>query len=471
MPLDRRSSFWRASAAVTLVALLARLAVVAWAGTRFPPAHDGVRYDALAARLAAGQGYTAAWPDGAVTVVAHYPVGYPAMLAAAYRVLGHSVVAAGVLNALLGALTAFAVHRAVLAVADHGSAFAAGIAVAVHPGLVMYAPGIMTECATAALVTSAAWIAVACRKPWRGADASETACRTPETALARAPTWARVVALGIVVGAAALVRPQSLLLAPLFGWVAARARGAAVCVVVAAIVCAPWVARNGAAVGHYTLSTNAGWNLLIGAQDGATGAWQAVHTPPACKDVFGEATTDDCFAREARADIARAPARWIALAPRKLGATFDVGGIGDYYLWLSNPAAFSWRAVIVAGAIETLFERTALALCLLGAVRAVAPRRRARLVTSAVGALALLSPWAWIAIVALCVALPLAGARWLAAHPLHACTLAALATTAGVHAVFFGAPRYALLCAPLVTTVALVEGFRNAAKPPSRRPE
>jgi 4-amino-4-deoxy-L-arabinose transferase-like glycosyltransferase len=449
----------RASAAVAVAALAARLAVVAWAGTRFPPAHDGVRYDALAARLAAGQGYTAAWPDGAVTMVAHYPVGYPAMLALAYRVLGHSVVAAGVLNALLGALTALAVHRAVLAVADRRAALAAGVAVALHPGLVLYTPGIMTECATAALVAAAGWIAVSCVTARRGADASGTLGW-------RGGSWAKLVALGVVVGAAALVRPQALLLAPLFGFVAARARGAAVCVVVAAVACAPWIARNEAAVGRATLSTNAGWNLLIGAQDGATGAWQAVRTPPACADVFGEATTDACFAREARADIAHAPARWIALVPRKLGATFDVGGIGGYYLWLSNAADFSWTAVVVAGAIETLFERVALALCLLGAVRAIAPCRRARVVVAVVGALALVSPWAWVAVVALCAALLLAGARWLLAHPLHACTLATLATTAAVHAVFFGAPRYALICAPLVTAVAAVEGLE---KPQRRR--
>jgi hypothetical protein len=429
---------WRASAAVAFAALASRLTVVAWAGERFPPAHDGVRYDALAARLAAGLGYTAAWPNGAVTVVAHYPVGYPAMLAAAYAVLGRSVVAAGVLNAVLGALTALAVHRAAARVGGARAALAAGIAVALHPGLVLYAPGIMTECATAALVTAAAWIAVSCEGKGRAA---------------------KLVALGIVVGAAGLVRPQSLLLAPLFGLVAARARGAAVCVAVAALVCAPWAARNAAAVGHVTLSTNAGWNLLIGAQDGATGAWQAVRTPPACEGVYGESQTDDCFAREARADIARAPLRWAALAPRKLGATFDVGGIGGYYLWLSNPAGFSWHAVIAAGAIETLFERGVMALCLLGAARATAPRRRARVGIAAAGAAFLVTPWAWVAAVALCAAWAVAGLRWLAANPLHACALAVLSTTAAVHAVFFGAPRYALIAAPLLTAAALLEAY------------
>ena len=57
------------------VALAARLAVVAWAWSRFPPVEDGHYYDVLAQRLAQGLGYTWLWPDGAVTYAAHYPGG------------------------------------------------------------------------------------------------------------------------------------------------------------------------------------------------------------------------------------------------------------------------------------------------------------------------------------------------------------------------------------------------------------
>ena len=54
----RRRAGWAHSAAVASVALAARLAVVAWASDRFPPAADGRYYHRLAERLAAGQGYT-----------------------------------------------------------------------------------------------------------------------------------------------------------------------------------------------------------------------------------------------------------------------------------------------------------------------------------------------------------------------------------------------------------------------------
>ena len=72
---DRRLDAWLALG----VALLARFAVVAWASGRFPAADDGHYYDVLARRLVTGTGYTWLWPDGAVTFVGHYPVGYPAL--------------------------------------------------------------------------------------------------------------------------------------------------------------------------------------------------------------------------------------------------------------------------------------------------------------------------------------------------------------------------------------------------------
>lgn len=424
----------RDGAAVVAVALAARLAVVAWAGTRFPPAHDGVRYDALASRLAQGLGYTWAWPDGTVTTVAHYPVGYPAVLALAYRVFGHSVVVAGVENALLGVLAALAAHGMGFAVSGRRVALASGLAVALHPGLVLYTPGIMTEGLTATIVALAAWVAVA----------------GPGWPMARSSLLAGLIAI------AGLVRPQTLLLAPLFGLIAAGRRGAAVSVAVAALVCAPWVARNCSAVGRCTLSTNSGWNLLIGAQPGATGAWQAVTVSPACKDVFGEAATDACFGHDAVAAITSSPLRWIALAPRKLAATFDYGGIGGYYLHLSNADAFPWGAVVGAGAIETLFERAAVAICLLGCAIAEGPRRRARVALAVFGAVFSLLPAGWVAVLALCAALACLGADVLRRSPLHAATLFTLGSTAAVHAVFFGAPRYALIAAPLVTTLAVV---------------
>ena len=88
---------------IFLVALTARMAVVVWGSGRFPAVEDGHYYDVLARRIAGGAGYTWLWPDGAVTYVAHYPVGYPAIVAAGYALLGATTGIAMTLNALVGA--------------------------------------------------------------------------------------------------------------------------------------------------------------------------------------------------------------------------------------------------------------------------------------------------------------------------------------------------------------------------------
>src|SRR5207302_1563981 len=88
------------------------------------------------------------------------------------------------------------------------------------------------------------------------------------------------IAAGIVLGLTALVRPQSLLGAPalaLLAWRAGPAESwktrlraavapAAIAIAVALGVVAPWTARNRRVMdGCALVSTNAGWNLAIGA--------------------------------------------------------------------------------------------------------------------------------------------------------------------------------------------------------------
>ena len=125
-----------ASAPSFVVALVARLAVIAW-GHDFPPAGDGTYYDTLARRIASGQGYTWLWPDGTVTYAAHYPVGYPALVSLGYRIFGPYSVVAMVENALLGALSAAAIHvLAGAATRSRARALAAGLVVALHPALI-----------------------------------------------------------------------------------------------------------------------------------------------------------------------------------------------------------------------------------------------------------------------------------------------------------------------------------------------
>ena len=432
---------------VCAVALALRVAVVAWARTRFPAAEDGRYYDLLAQRLAAGAGYTWAWPDGAVTYAAHYPVGYPAILALAHAAFGPSVVAAMMVNALLGAAGAYGAHRLVDGEdVARWRPFAAGLAVALHPALLPYTAAVMTEGVTASLLVVAGALAARARCG-KGADR----------------WW--LAGAGLCMGVVTLVRPQSLILAPVLGVLGAPAsaglrsrlvRGVALTAVALACV-APWTARNCVRMHRCALvSVNGGWNLLIGAATD-TGAWQPMAVPAECATTWDEAGKDACFERIALREIARAPSAWVARAPAKLRATLDYFGAAPWYLHASNARAFDDRAKLALGAVETTVCRLLLLAALVACGRLDGARALARKLVALGGAVAAVSTQGWLGYVAVAICVALAGGRAAARGPMITPLAAAvIATTVCVHAVFFGAGRYGLLVAPFVAGLAFV---------------
>ncbi len=428
---------------VTAIALTARLAVALSCANRFPPAGDGTYFDALARRLAHGDGYTWLWPDGAVTYASHYPVGYPALIALAYRLLGSGPGGGMLVNALVGALGVFAAHRLALEAMSARRASIAALVVAFHPALVPYTAAIMTEGVTASLLVAAAALAARARRH-------------------RRPCLWRCAA-GLVMGMATLVRPQSLLLAPVLGVLSMRGRarrraGAAVVLTaVSLLCCAPWTLRNCVRMQRCALvSVNGGWNLLIGAETDS-GAWAPVVVPEECKTVWAEAAKDSCFEQIARSTIAAAPWRWLGRVPSKLAATFDYIGAAPWYLHLSNPAAFDAQDKVVLGVIETVTTRALLLLALRAVARLDARRRTPRQVVAAAGALFTVTLHAWVGYVSLVVCLALLGRRMLARAPVVLSFAGSVVlATALTHAVFFGAGRYGLVTLPFVALVALL---------------
>jgi hypothetical protein len=208
------------------------------------------------------------------------------------------------------------------------------------------------------------------------------------------------------------------------------------------------------------VSVNGGWNLLIGADRESTGSWAPIKVPEACREVWDEAAKDACFGREARRFIAEHPGAWIALAPKKLAATFDYCGAAGWYLHTSNSAAFSERAKIGLGVVETLYERVVLVLAVIGAARRrFAEPRRVRtavgiLAIAAIGVIFALLVHAWVSYLALALLslVPLGDGR---REPFVASAAAAvIGATILTHVVFFGAGRYALMVFPLLCGAA-----------------
>lgn len=396
-----------------------------WAAGRFPPAGDGTYYHRLASRLAEGEGYTWLWPDGAVSYAAHYPVGYPALVAGPYALFGAQPSVAMALGAVIGAVGAVAAWRLAAVWRRRWLALGAGLIVAAHPGLVGYTAALMTEGITASLwATSAALVAMgrARRKP-----------------------LAFGLAAAITLGLATLVRPQSLLLGPALGaalfWRASlrrRALGALGVSIVTLLCCLPWTLRNCERMGQCALvSVNGGWNLLIGTQPEG-GGWAPLQVPPGCETVYDEAEKDRCFGRAARARIASKPGAWLALVPEKLAATFDVCAAPAWYLSASNGEVVGaeqrrrWRRG------EMVYERWLLLLALVG----LGGLERRGLALAALGAASALHTHATIAFLAL-AALPWLTGRWRSTAVMAGS--AAILATAFVHAVFFGGGRYQLV--------------------------
>ncbi len=425
----------RSSYLVGLAALVARLAFVTWAGRTFPPVEDGIYYHTLAQRLAQGDGYTWLWPDGAVTFVAHYPVGYPALVALLYAVFGAVPAAAMALNAVLGAAAAVAVCR----LCGGSRGIVAGLVVALHPALVPYTAAVMTEGVTASILVLAVGLTASARGSW----------------------W-RLAAVGLVLGIATLIRPQNLLFAPLFGLLGARKTGrlagATLVFVVAVGVCLPWTVRNCVRMERCALvSMNGGWNLLIGTHTGS-GGFTPVAVPAACATVWSESEKDLCFERAARLAILRDPWAFVAKVPSKLAMTFDYLGAGPWYLHASNPLAFSAKAKVALGAAETVAVRGILAAALIACARLRGAHGRLRWGLAVVGLGTVVTVHAYVAYLCFVGTVLGLGRRRLGALPvLIPCAAVVVLGTALTHAMFFGAGRYGLVVVPLVTAVAFVK--------------
>ncbi len=434
---------------VFAAALGVRLLVVMYAFGRFPPADDGAFYHVVAQRIARGEGYTWLWPDGAVTHAAHYPVGYPALVGLGYALFGPMPGVAMVLNALIGAAGTLSVYWLALGMGSRRRALIAAGLVGLSPGLVLYTPALMTEANAGLLLTVAAALALG---------------SVPRAELSRL-LLAAVVLAGVV-----YLRPQLLVLAPVLGFLAvrtstwARLRGAAVVTAACVALCLPWTLRNCRKMDACAfLSANGGWNLFIGSSPAGEGGFapiERIGVPEECKTVFGEAGKDRCFGNAGARRIAADPIAWLALVPSKLGQTFNYGTASAHYLSASNSSLVGEKQKIAIGGLELLGQRLLVLAALFALARAEGPRRRARLVVSAVAVPFLFMPMAWIAWVWLMLAGALLG-RTLLARPAVCFALWTLGVTAATHAVFFGAARYALVCLPSLALLSAAGSARR----------
>jgi 4-amino-4-deoxy-L-arabinose transferase-like glycosyltransferase len=449
--------------ALFVMALLPRVyASVHWGQE---PVWDGHYYDFGARRIAAGLGYSDDVSIGGHSIWhpwCHYPVGYSAFLAIFYWIFGASTGVAAFADALTGALGAVVTWRLATFVLSERRAAGAGLMVALHPGLILYSALEMTEPLAALLTLAAFWLAVRDAVPKRG-----------------------LVLGALVLGVAALVRPQALLCAPFLALILPADRstprlrrsrdlllGAAVALAVSLVPVLPWTARNCRVMdGCALVSTNGGWNLAIGAFPRATGRFETLRSSDGCREVTGQVQQDRCWFSYGLNEIETHPWHWLALVPRKLGFTFDHESFAVEYLHEANPSLWPEPRRAMARSLTSLAERMLVCAAALGVV-AVRLRGRGAAVQ---GALACLwaglvyaacagnaTFWPLVVFASIVPWLPLPGAA--AFPPALRLPVALLATTAGVHAVFFGEDRYHMVVVPALCILAA-----SALRPSTRK--
>lgn len=436
-------------AALFVVALIPRIYVaLAWSGE---PVWDGHYYDFGARRIAAGFGYSDDRTIAGILVWhpwCHYPVGYSAFLAAFYRVFGATHAVAGAANALVGAALAVVTWALARYGLSPARARVAGFLVAVHPGLVLYAALLMSEPLAALLTLAAFWLAV------------------------RESSLRGLAAGALVLGVAALVRPQALLCAPFLAWAGSgtmrgRLPHAAAACALALVPVLPWTVRNCRVMdGCALVSTNGGWNLAIGAFPRATGRFETLRATDGCRDVTGQVQQDRCWLGYGIEQIREHPWHWLSLVPAKLGFTFDHESFAVEYLHEAMPQVWPEDRRARIREFTTLAHRILVAAAALGCIgfplgRSVRPRALATqatvlIVAAALGGVALLadSPafWPLVVFTAITPWLPLYGRPPF--PPALLLGVALLGTLIVTHAIFFGEDRYHMVVTPVLAVLA-----------------
>lgn len=434
--------------ALLVVALVPRLFVaLAWARE---PVWDGHYYHFGAERIAEGLGYSEDVTIGGVSVWkpwTHYPVGYSALLALAYKIFGSGILTAPVVNAFIGTLIVVVVHRLARYALSQNRARVAGALCALHPGLIAYSAVVMTEPAAALFILSAIWAAIALRTQHLG-----------------------YVAAGILLGLGSLIRPASLLVLPALLFVGPRplwksTMRAAAATVIALLTISPWTYRNCKVMdGCALVSTNGGWNLAIGALT-ETGRFRTLRADDGCPVVTGQVQQDRCWGEVGARIIERNPEAWLAKVPAKLSQTYNHESFPIEYLREASPALWPEARRRAGHDLLTAFHWLLMTAAAFSPIALITSARRRisaatqsvlLLSTAAYASYCYASPehpfFALMVMTPLVAILPFPGRP--SAGPCGRMLFALLLVTTLTHAIFFGEDRYHLVISPVLCVLA-----------------
>lgn len=304
------------------------------------PFYDELNYDHIATSVSAGKGY--------VQFGDHYSAyrapGQPLFLALLFRSLGHHIIIAKIMEAILLAMIPFICARVGLGLGLGVAASNVGAALATfHPGLIYASTTIYPSVLTVCGLTLGLWLC------------SRLICKANV-----GKSIAAGLSLGVAGSATTTFAPLALLAALVM--MAKRSYRSAIIVgLVGTIPVIVWMVRNEVVMGKFTVATNGGYNLFLGANDDATpmsGNWVEPHLPNEYDR--GEIAVDEDYQSRAVHWIKAHPARWIRLALARSVLVFDSVGNpktqGLHSGVLGHVAGWLLLPVILLGLVGLLFR-------------------------------------------------------------------------------------------------------------------
>lgn len=318
---------------------------------------DTVYYDASAQALADGHGYAiprlavdvdpsraATGSDEKVLVAtARWPPGYPLILAGIYFFFGHTLMLARLLNVVLGTATVLLVYLLGCRLADRRVGLLGAFLFALYPSHILFSTLLLTEVLFTFLLVAILLLALAWGERGR-------------------PAWWRLFALGVIIGLAAMVRGEAILLplavALAYGmiWRSPWRATASAALMVAglALVFIPWTVRNAIQLDSPIIGTTGAGGALIQAHhpvaDGkpdlyveARSQAELAHIPYPEREV----ELYNNYVEDSLRYMREHPGREVQLIGLRFWAMFDRDDSGVVWLRLQPP-------VITEGAADVL---------------------------------------------------------------------------------------------------------------------
>ena len=333
--MDRRRSR-RVILAAACAALVLRLGFALLYWTDKPLTHDEREYLALAANLSAGKGFAySADVEGTSPRFGRAP-GYPAFLALVGVKTGTGVALAHVkiVQAILGAFSVLLLASVARWAAGERTAAICACVAAIYPPLVTMPAYIFSEALYLPLALSCVLLLTM--------TPAESGNAMPPTRRLAGVRLHPAVTAGLAAGAGTLVRPGMLVFLPLsVVWLARRTRVSLAIsfVLAAALVIAPWTARNVRHYGRFVLiASEGGVTFWTGNHPLARGEGDLAANPElkraeiafrAGRPGMTAEQLEPLYYRDAVDQIRSNPGWWLALLARK--AFYTVVPIGPSY--------------------------------------------------------------------------------------------------------------------------------------------